>query len=82
MPKTNPVTVEEVARTTLTAIIRAFGDRPLDINTARRGLAQAAFDLTQLEHREEGRWEKAESVPTSNPDGEIPSPTLHLDRAG
>ncbi len=36
MPKTNPVTVEEVARTTLTAIIRAFGDRPLDINTARR----------------------------------------------
>ncbi|WP_428661423.1 hypothetical protein [Reyranella sp.] len=57
-PKPDPVTVEEVARITVTAIVRAFGGRPMDINTARRGLAQAAFDLIQLEHRKSGRWEK------------------------
>jgi len=52
------VTAEEVARATVTAIVRAFGERSMDINTARRGLAQAAFELGQLGEREAGRWTK------------------------
>jgi len=56
-PKPDPVTMEEVARATVTAIMQAFGDRPMEINTARRGLAQAAFDLRQLEGRKFTRLE-------------------------
>jgi len=58
MPKPDPVTMEEVARITVTAIVRAFGERSMDINTARRGLAQAAFELVELEQRAAGRWTK------------------------
>jgi hypothetical protein len=44
-----PVTVREVADVVLKALATAFGDRPLDTDTARRGLSHAAFDLIQLE---------------------------------
>lgn len=36
----------------LTAIVEAFGDRPLDIDTARKDLAHARFELIQLALRE------------------------------
>jgi hypothetical protein len=36
-----PITVPEVSQVVLEAIALAFGDRPLDCHTARRGLAHA-----------------------------------------
>ena len=51
-PKPEPLTVEEVSKVVLTAIVYAFGDRPLDVDTARKGLAHAGFELIQIALRE------------------------------
>jgi hypothetical protein len=48
MPKPKPVTVEELEKAVLKAIARKFGDRPLDIETARRALSSAAYELNVL----------------------------------
>jgi hypothetical protein len=44
--------VEAIFRVVLQAIVGAFGDKPLDIDTARKGLAHAGFELIQLALRE------------------------------
>lgn len=46
----NPVTEAEVALAVKQALT-GFGDRPLDPDVARRGLAHAAHDLIQLKLR-------------------------------
>jgi hypothetical protein len=55
MPKPPPVTEQEVTTVVLRALSTAFGNRPLDVNVARRGLAQAAFELIQLHLKEVGK---------------------------
>jgi hypothetical protein len=47
-----PVTEQEVRQAVKEALVRAFGDRPLDPDVARRGLAHAGFDLIELKLRE------------------------------
>lgn len=52
-PKTpDPVTVAEVERAVLKAIAETFGDRPLDVETAKKGLAHAGFTLIEMHLRE------------------------------
>jgi hypothetical protein len=48
LPKPKPVSVEELEKAILTAIAKEFGDRPLDIETARRALSSAAYELNVL----------------------------------
>lgn len=58
MPKRkspDPVTEEEVSRVVKEAILNAFEGRVLDFDVARRGLADAAHDLIQLELQEVAR---------------------------
>lgn len=50
-----PVTESEVCRAVKEALLTSFGDRPLDPEVARRGLAHAAFDLIQLQLEEAAR---------------------------
>jgi hypothetical protein len=50
MPK--PVTADQLADTVVKAIVREFGDRTLDIDTARHGLALAAERLVMAHMRE------------------------------
>lgn len=50
-----PVSVQEVSDAVLRAIATSFGDRPLDLSTARMGLAQAAHDLIQMQLRGPGK---------------------------
>lgn len=47
----SPVTVAEVSAAVLRAIATAFGDRPVDNDTLRRGLADAAHRLITIELR-------------------------------
>lgn len=47
----SPVTVAEVSAAVLRAIATAFGDRPVDNDTLRRGLADAAHQLITIELR-------------------------------
>jgi hypothetical protein len=43
-----PISVLEVSTVVLNALAAESGDRPLDVGTARHGLAHPAFDLIQL----------------------------------
>lgn len=47
-----PVTVAEVEQAVLKAIAEKFGDRPLDVDTAKKGLAHAGFTLIEMHLRE------------------------------
>ena len=51
MPKPKPVEVEELRDAILRAIVREFGGRPLDRDTAVQALALAAFELNVVEIR-------------------------------
>lgn len=46
-----PVSSQEVTEVVLRAIANSFGKRPLDIYTAKRGLAMAAYDLSMIHIR-------------------------------
>jgi hypothetical protein len=48
MPKPKPVTVEELEKAVLDMILQRFKGRPLDIETARRALSAAAYELNVL----------------------------------
>jgi hypothetical protein len=48
MPKPKPVTVEELEKAVLDMILQRFKGRPLDIETARRALSSAAYELNVL----------------------------------
>jgi hypothetical protein len=50
--KPEPVTEQEVRQAVKECLAKAFGDRPLDPDVARRGLAHAGFDLIELKLRE------------------------------
>jgi hypothetical protein len=56
--KPEPVTETEVAFVVLRTLATAFGDRPLDQDTARRGLAMAANKIVNLHMREVAEKEK------------------------
>lgn len=47
-----PVDSHEVEQAVLAMLVERFGDRPLDIETARLGLACAAFELNMMHLRE------------------------------
>jgi hypothetical protein len=47
-----PVTEQEVRQAVKECLAKAFGDRPLDPDVARRGLAHVGFDLIELKLRE------------------------------
>jgi hypothetical protein len=55
MPKPEPVTESEVTEVVLRALSTAFGDRPLTEDVARRGLANAAWEIIQLHLKEVGK---------------------------
>jgi len=50
-----PVTEQEVEEAVLRTLGTGFGNRPLDVDTARRGLANAAYSLIELHLREVAR---------------------------
>lgn len=56
-----PVTEREVGQAVLRTIGTAFGNRPLDVDTARWGLANAAFTLIELHLREVDKGKSGES---------------------
>jgi hypothetical protein len=56
--KSEPGTESEVCRAVKEALLTAFGDRPLDLDVARRGLALAAHDLIDLQRREVASQER------------------------
>ena len=51
MTAPEPIGVAELKELVLHAIAGAFGDRPLDIETATMALAQASFDLKMIHLR-------------------------------
>jgi hypothetical protein len=50
--KPDPVTEQEVRQVVKECLATAFGNRPLDPDVARRGLAHVGFDLIELKLRE------------------------------
>jgi hypothetical protein len=71
---TDPVTVAEVSAAVLRMLVREFAGRPLDGDTARRGLVHANHDLITAELREVGRQEAARKAAVKTPGATVTKP--------